>query len=1083
MKRSLLCKGSMLFFALVHAGFVARAQPAAADRIDFNRDIRPILSHVCFTCHGPDASKRQANLRLDRRETAFALRDGKPALVPAQPSKSEVYRRITSTDPDHRMPPADSGRTLNKAQIELIRKWIEQGAQWQRHWSFIAPQRSPLPQVKDASWPRNAIDYFILLRLENAGLKPSPQAGKRTLIRRLSLDLMGLPPTRQEVDAFLADESPDAYEKLVDRLLASPRYGERMALNWLDAARYADTHGYHEDYHRDMWPWRDWVINAFNSNMPFDQFTIEQLAGDLLPGATNSQIVATGFNRNHGVTASGISEEYRVEYVLDRVRTTSTVWLGLTMHCAQCHNHKYDPISQADFYQFFAYFNTITDKGVENRSGNVDPLLKVETPELAATLVKVKQQISKLKQEKQRQELAIGPDLAAWEQRLAAKDGGKKLEPPKDLVFHYPLDATTGDRVANEVGTHGQGKLKGNAIWRPGRFAEALSCDGKTYIDLGDTADFERTDAFSYGAWVLPTGSGAVIARMDDPAAYRGWDVFVTGMHVEAHMIHHWPDNAIHMKTKEKLKPDQWTHLFVTYDGLSKAGGFRIYFNGKPQAVDVTRDRLTDTIKTEKPLHIGRRNPSAFFQGAIDDVRIYDRALTGAEVATLADANPVAAILTIASELRTEKQKHALRQYYLENHDTKYRQLNVELDKFRTQETETRERAAKLTVMVMQEMKEPRTTFVLKRGQYDQHGEKVTTGVPAFLSVGRTASPSRDGLAIRPTDRLNLAKWLVSSTNPLTSRVAVNRMWQMAFGTGTVKTSEDFGTQGELPSHPELLDWLATEFIRGTDWQSVLQQAPLRRTDCQSVHSWDIKQMMKLIVTSATYRQSSKISPAAVARDPENRLLGRGPRFRLPAELIRDNALAVSGLMVEHLGGPSVKPYQPQGLWKETSNRGYEQDHGSKLYRRSLYTYWKRSVPPPNMFAIDAPTRETCVVRRQRTNTPLMALVMLNDPTFVEAARALAQRAMTEGAVNPQERIALMFEITTARRPEPSERDVLLAIYQRQRGVFGKNNDAALKLLAVGESKRDEKLDPTEHAALTTVASIILNLDETITKE
>ena len=1074
---------AVLFFALMHAGFVARAQPAASDRVDFNRDIRPILSNACFKCHGPDAGKRQANLRLDRRETAFAERDGKPALVSGKPSKSEVYRRITSTDSDRRMPPADSGRTLTKAQIERIRRWIEQGAEWQGHWSFIAPQRSSLPRVQDASWPRNAIDYYVLSRLQVAGLKPSPQAGKRTLIRRLSFDLTGLPPTLGEVDAFVADESPGAYEKVVDRLLASPRYGERMAVDWLDAARYADTHGYHEDYHRDMWPWRDWVISAFNSNMPFDQFTIEQLAGDLLPGATNSQIVATGFNRNHGVTASGISEEYRVEYVLDRVRTTSTVWLGLTMQCAQCHDHKYEPITQADFYRFFAYFNTITDKGVENRAGNVDPLIKVESPELSATLATLKQQALKVEQAKQRRALAVGSDVTAWEKQLAANGGIKKLEPTTGLHLHYPLDATKGNRVANATGKHGHGKLVGHAVWTTGRFGRALSFDGKAYADLGNAAEFERTDPFSYGAWVSPQGSGAVIARMDDAAAYRGWDLLVTGEQVEAHLIHHWPGNAIHMKTKAKLKYGQWTHLFVTYDGSSKASGLRIYFNGKLQATDITRDQLTKTIKTKKPLHLARRNPSAYFQGAIDDVRIYNRALTAAEVATLADANPAAAILTIANELRTQKQQDALRQYYLTNHDATFRQLSADLDKLRVQETATREKAAKLTLMVMREMKEPRSTFVLKRGQYDQHGEKVTAGVPAFLSVGGTASPLRDGLAIRPTDRLDLAKWLVSSTHPLTSRVAVNRMWQMIFGTGIVKTSENFGAQGELPSHPELLDWLATEFVRGTDWQSVLQQAPLRRTDCQSVGGWDIKRMMKLIVTSATYRQSSKISPAAFTRDPENRLLARGPRFRLPAELIRDNVLAVSGLLVEHFGGPSVKTYQPDGLWKETSNRGYTQDHGSKLYRRSLYMYWKRSVPPPNMFAIDAPTRETCIVRRQRTNTPLMALVMLNDPTFVEAARALAQRAMAAGVGNTRNRIVRMFEITTARRPEAAEADVLLAIYQRQRGVFHKNNDAALKLLAVGESKRDEKLDATEHAALTIVANVILNLDETITKE
>ena len=1051
MKSATTMNRHVLFLA-VSAFLAARAVSAASDTIEFSRDIRPILSDACFACHGPDATKRQANLRLDEEDSAFAKRDGRPAaLVAAKPLESEVFRRITSTDPEHRMPPVDSGRTLTAAQIELIRKWIEQGTKWQGHWSFIAPQRPSLPEVKDVAWPRNAIDYFILSHLESEGLEPSRPASKRGLIRRVSFDLTGLPPTLEEVADFLADESANAYETVVDRLLASPRYGERMALDWLDAARYADTHGYHEDYHRDMWPWRDWVINAFNSNMPFDQFTIEQLAGDLLPGATNSQIVATGFNRNHGVTASGISEEYRVEYVLDRVRTTSTVWLGLTMQCAQCHDHKYDPISQEDFYRFFAYFNSITDKGVENRSGNVDPLINVESPDVAPALAELTRRASKLEEAKQRRAVVVGPDLIAWEIQLVAEGGVKNLKPPSDLLFHYPLDATTDNRVANAVGKLGHGTIHGTAVWTRGQLAEALSGDGKSYVDLGDVAAFERTDAFSYGAWILAKGGGAVIARMDDASAYRGWDVFVTGGHVEAHLIHHWPDNAIHAKTNEPLKADEWTHVFVTYDGSSKAVGLRIYFNGKQQAVNVTRDQLTETIKTPKPLHIGRRNPSSFFTGAIDDVRIYGRELVAADVANLANANPIAPILAIAKPERTEKQHRTLQMYYLDNYDVEYRRLDAELGKVRGQRTELQEQAGKLTVMIMQKTKEPRATFILKRGQYDQHGESVTPGTPTFLPL------AKDALATR----LALANWLVSPTHPLTSRVAVNRMWQMAFGTAIVKTSEDFGTQGELPSHPKLLDWLATQFVHA---------------------GWDVRQMMKLIVTSATYRQSSQISPTALARDPENRLLSRGPRFRLPAESIRDNALAISGLLVEQFGGPSVKPYQPPGLWKETSNRGYTQDHGAKLYRRSLYTYWKRSVPPPNMFAIDAPTRETCIVRRQRTNTPLMALVMLNDPTFVEAARALAERAMKNAADLPT-RIEFMFELATARPPESDERDVLLALYQRQHDVFRNDNDAAAKLLAVGDSKRDEDLAPADHAALATVASIILNLDEAITKE
>ena len=1043
----------VLLIAPFSSLLVVQGQTSGEDRIEFNRDVRPILSSACFTCHGPDASQRKADLRLDHREAVFSERDGKPVLVPGDPLHSQLFVRITSTDPDQRMPPPDSGHSLNTGQVELLRRWIEQGAEWQTHWSFLPPQNPSVPRLDDAGWARNPIDYFILQRMKNAGLDPSPMADRRTLIRRLSLDLRGLPPTPQEVAAFLADDTSSAWEKLIDRLLDTPAYGERMALNWLDAARYADTHGYHEDYHRDMWPWRDWVINAFNSNMPFDQFTIEQLAGDMLPDRSPAQIVATGFNRNHGVTASGISEEYRVEYVLDRVRTTSTVWMGLTMHCAQCHDHKYDPISQEEFYRFFAYFNSITDKGVENRAGNVDPLLNVESPDLAAQLADLEQRVSRLEQARQQRDAAVPAEAVdVWENQLPVKDDVTTIPQPNDLLFHYPLDAARDGQVVNAVGTTGHGMIRGSVNWTTGRIAGALNCDGKAFVDLGDTADFERSDAFSCGAWITSKGDGAVIARIDDTGARRGWDLLVSGGRVEVHMIHHKPADAIHVRTKETLEPTQWTHVFVTYDGSGRASGVRIYLNGVGQPVDVIHDALTGSIRTNWHLHIGRRNSSTYFPGVIDDVRIYGRSLTAAEVSTLAQTNPAAAILATARQDRTEKQQQSLRQYYLRNHDTEYGRLNTRLESLREREKEIRKESAKLTVMVMQEMDTPRSTFLLKRGAYDQHGQMVQPGTPNFLSkLPDDAAPTR----------LALAQWLIDPAHPLTSRVTVNRLWQMVFGTGIVKTSEDFGTQGELPSHPELLDWLATEFIRS---------------------GWDVKQTIKLIVMSATYRQSSRIPAAALARDPENRLLSRGARFRLPAELVRDNALAASGLLVEQIGGPSVKPYQPAGLWKETSNRGYEQGHGADLYRRSLYTYWKRSVPPPNMFAIDAPTRETCIVRRQRTNTPLMALVMLNDPTFVEAARALAERAMTDSTEVPS-RIALMFERATSRQPNDEESDVLLSFYHRQHKVFAQDKEAATRFLTVGESKRDEDLDVAEHAALTTVASIVLNMDETITKE
>ena len=918
------------------------------------------------------------------------------------------------------------------------------------HWAFVPPQRPALPTVGPKGLARNAIDHFILTRLDREGLEASPEANRPTLIRRLSLDLTGLPPAPEEVAAFLADNTPDAYEKVVDRLLNSPAYGERMALNWLDGARYADTHGYHEDYHRDMWPWRDWVIKAFNANMPFDQFTIEQLAGDLVPGAGNSQRVASAFNRNHGITASGIAEEYRMEYALDRVRTTSTVWMGLTIGCAQCHDHKYDPVSQKEFYQFLAYFNSITDKGIENLAGNVDPLIKVVSTEHEAAVADIEGKIKRVTMNRTEHASDIGPALAEWEKQTLQKKE-TPVESPGGLIAHLPLDEMDGKKVADLAPPGRSGTVQGNAKWRTGRLGGALALDGKTYVDLGGSISFERTDAFSYGAWIHPTAGGAVISRMDDSADYRGWDLYVVGDKVEVHIIHRWPDNALHLLSKESIPYNQWTHLFVTYDGSSKAAGIQLYFDGNLQIVDRTHDSLTESIKTEKPLHLARRNPSSIIQGAIDDVRIYNRALKAAEVAVVATDNSLLQLLAIEKKDRTRQQQRSIRQHYLANHDTRYQELTRELAEFNKKMEELQK--AQPTVMVMQEMAKLRQTFVLKRGLYDQPGEAVGPGIPDFL-------PAPSGGI--PGDRLALAKWLVDPAHPLTARVAVNRLWQMIFGTGIVESSEDFGTQGQPPSHPALLDWLATEYTR---------------------LGWDTKALLRLIVTSATYRQSSKSSNSLTIRDPANRLLARGPRFRLPAEAIRDSALFVSGLLVQRLGGPSVKPYQPPGLWRETSNRPYKQDRGEKLYRRSLYTYWKRSVPPPNMFAIDAPTRETCTVRRQRTNTPLMALVLLNDVTFVEAARALAQRAMTEAEDSPRNRARFAFRLATARECKAGELDVILNMYHQQRSIFLDKPELAKQLVEVGESPRNQELDVVEHAAWTAVANAILNLDESITKQ
>lgn len=784
-----------------HAG-----EPPVAE-ISYNQQIRPLLSNTCYKCHGPDASERKSGLRLDVAETASAPADsGERAIVPGQPEKSEMVRRIFATDPDEVMPPPDNNKQLTPEDRNLLKRWIAQGAKFETHWSFTVPQRPEVPKVQDAAWGRNAVDAFILTRLEGAGLRPSPPADKTTLIRRLTMDLTGLPPTPAEVDAFLTDTSDGAYERLVDRLLANPHYGERMALDWLDAARFADTHGYHIDAGRDMTRWREWVIAAFNTNQGFDQFTIEQLAGDLLPHATPEQKLASGFNRNHMINFEGgaIPEEYHHAYLIDRVNTTGTVWLGLTIACVQCHEHKYDPIAQKEYYQLYAFFHNVPENGLDGSRGNAAPLLKLPTP--------------------------------AQQQRLAA--------------------------LAAEIRT------------------------------------------------------------------------------VETQLTGPSPDRNAAQAKLAALKKE--------------------------------RDELEKQVPTS---------------------------------------------------------------------------------------------------MVMEEMSKSRETFVHIRGQYDKLGEKVTAAVPAFLP------PLPPGA---PANRLGLAQWLVHPTHPLTARVIVNRYWQMFFGTGLVKTVEDFGSQGERPSHPELLDWLAAEF-----------QTPRPSPLATTVQAWNVQALVKLLVTSATYRQSSAVTPALRAKDPENRLLARGPRFRLPAEFIRDQALAISGLLNTDIGGHSVSPYQPPGIWEELASRAdgknwtaqeYVQSHGRDLYRRTMYTFWKRTAPPPTLVTFDAPDRETCVVRRARTNTPLQALVLLNDPTYVEAARKLAERMLTEGGQTVAERIVFAFRLATARRPTDAECAALVRVLDRELTTYRQDTAAAAKLLNVGEAPRLDSLDAAELAAWTMVASVILNLDETLNK-
>jgi hypothetical protein len=1015
---------ALIGFAALRPCFVAAAEESPRT-IVFNRDIRPILSDNCFLCHGPDKSQRKARLRLDLEESALADLGGYHAIVPGHAAKSELVLRITEKDEKKRMPPVSAGRKLTPGQIELLRRWIEQGAKWQKHWSLIPPQRPALPSVKNAHWPKNPIDFFVLAGLERAGLAPSPEAERTTLIRRVTLDLTGLPPTPAEVDAFLNDKSSNAYEKVVDRLLRSPRYGERMAIRWLDAARYADTNGYQTDGERTMWRWRDWVIEAFNSNMPFDRFTVEQIAGDMLPGATLDQKIASGFNRNHRGNSEGgvIPEEYAVEYVVDRVDTTSTVWLGLTMGCGKCHDHKYDPLTQKEFYQVFAYFNNVPEHGKAIKYGNSPPFIKAPT---RAQQVQLHELGAKLRTaEKRFQELE--PEIAASQRDWERSVDTSKPMPwmfRTGLLAHYDLDG------------------------------QAASFDGKRFIDAGDVGDFGFFDRFSLAAWIDPTDrGGTILSRMIDSERAEGYYVVLEGGKIHVNLIKRWLDDAVRVETEQALPIGRWHHVAVTYDGSRVAKGINIYVDGELQKLKVNLDDINQSFKTKEPFRIGAGGgPGSGFHGHIADIRIYDHVLAGADVGLIAVKDGINDLVALAPGKRDLHHAHKLRTYFLEKH------APGEVQEARRKLVELRKRYQQLddsipTTMVMEEMSPPRPAHILIRGEYDKKGARVFPKLPGSLPPLPAGAPN---------DRLGFARWLVQPGHPLTARVTANRFWEMYFGQGLVKTAEDFGSQGAWPSHPELLDWLATEFTRS---------------------GWDMRALQKLIVTSATYRQASKATAELRQKDPENRLLARGPRLRLPAETIRDQALFVSGLLVEKLGGPSVKPYQPPGLWKELAGESYDQDHGEKLYRRSLYTFWKRTIPPPAMMTFDAAGRETCVVRHGRTNTPLQALNLMNDVTYVEAARNLAQRVMREGGKSTEERLAYAFQLATARRPQVTELQVLRAGFEHHRAAYDKDRQAALKLVNAGESKRDARLDVGELAAYAAVAGMILNLDETVTKE
>ena len=1012
------------------------ALPAFA--LDFDRDVRPLLAEKCYACHGPDAADRQADLRLDLKDQA-------------RQAAGEVLARVSSHDPSRRMPPAYLGHDqLADDEVSILREWVEAGAPWTAHWAFVAPSRPVPPVVPWESRVRNGIDRFVFQHLERVGLSPSDEADRRTLIRRLALDLTGLPPSTSEVHAFLADSSPDAYERVVERLLESPRYGEKMAARWLDAARYADTQGYQNDAPVQMWRWRDWVIEAFNANKPFDEFAVQQIAGDLLPNPTLDQLIATGFNRNHRSNSElGIvDEEYRVEYVVDRVETMSTVFLGLTVGCARCHDHKYDPISQKEFYGLFAYFNNVPERGRVLRPFNSPPRVSAPTREEASQLEDLALRIDSAETDFHLTRESAGERFTAWGRELSRSPAATDWYPTDGLADRYDFDSDLGAAVAS-------GQIRHVA----GRSGRALSLQGHGHIEEAEVLDYDYNDRFTLAAWVRPDSpNGVILSRSQafdtpDENAGRGVTLVLENGRLKLKLIGRMDDWII-VASRQPIPLHRWSHVTATYDGSRLSAGVTFYIDGTAIEQVAELDYSNGGIKTKQPFRIGAgADKSSGFVGTIDEVAVYDRDLTKDEVAILGTAENLGEIARIPAAKRTQGQSLKLERAFADAHGPpEVRSAWADLVRLKREKEALLRKVS--SVMVMAEMDPPRETFVLDRGAYDQPGEKVLPGVLSVLP----ALPESE-----PNDRLALARWLVDPANPLTARVMVNRFWQMLFGVGLVRTPENLGTQGERPTHPALLDWLAVEFVES---------------------GWDVKSLLKTIVMSATYRQESNGSLDGVRKDPENRLMSRGPRFRLPAEALRDQALLLAGLLRERLGGPSVKTYQPEGLWFDiAAGGGYKRSKGDDLYRRSLYTYWRRTIGPPAMLNFDSATRETCAVQTERTNTPLQALNLMNDVTFVEAARKFSERMYFEGGDTPEARLAHGFEMATSRPPAAREAEILRSAFERQLAAFKADPEAANALLAQGDSGVRDAVSSGELAAYAMTAALILNLDETVTKQ
>lgn len=1028
--------------------------------VDFSRDILPILSDKCYHCHGPDEQARKAELRFDTQAGAFRVLDGHAVIVPGKSADSELVARIISTDPDEVMPPKSANRDLSPQQIELLKRWIDQGAKWGTHWAFQPPRRPELPPVKQSDWVRNGIDQFILNRLEARGLQPSPTASRTTLIRRLTFDLTGLPPTLAEIDAFLADNRPQAYEALVDRLLESPRFGERMAVEWLDIARYADTHGYQMDRFRPVWPYRDWVIQAFNQNLPFDQFLTWQLAGDLLPQPTKAQRLATAFNRLHMQNEEGgvVEEEFRVAYITDRVNTLGTAFLGLTLECCRCHDHKYDPLTQKDFYSLFSYFQNIDESGQTSyfTAAMPVPTLLLSDDPTDARLNDLERQIAQQRQAVEMQRQAAQTDFQTWLTNRGP------APPPLAPVAEFHFEKLDASKFENSADAQKPASAADNPALVPGPHGHGLALNGENGATFPGIGHFTRVDPFSLSLWLKPPAAAPrmVVAHHSMApidAGSRGYELLLEQGHVAVGLHYMWPGNSLKVRTRATLPADTWAHVVVTYDGSSRAAGVHIAVNGEPAELEVIRDGLTKDITygSEPNLAIGYRfRDNGFKGGEVDEFQVFNRELTPLEIQQLAGRHDLTTAWTTPADQLNSAQRQGLLEYYLANVSPAVKTARDTLHKLRQEHNTLINPLPE--IMVMKELPTPKPTFLLKRGAYDSPGDPVTANTP-------TALPPFP--ADQPKNRLGLARWLLDPHHPLTARVTVNRYWQLLFGQGLVETSDNFGSQGAQPTHPELLDWLALEFAEGSPEQT----------------RWDVKQFLKRIVMSATYQQSSSASPQLLGADPGNQWLARGPAKRLTAEMLRDAALLTSGLLVEKQGGPSVKPYQPPGLWEIAMGRpNYDQGHGDDLHRRSLYTFWKRTVPHPAMVTFDAAERNVCVARRQSTSTPLQALALLNDVQIVESARFAAQRMLQSGGTTDASRVNWLFRTICSRPATEKETAILMRLISEQRELFAANRAEAIKLLAVGETKNDPQLDPVELAAGTVLAEALLNLDEAV---